>query len=262
MRRRLTRREIRVALLALAGCLVLAGAAPARGELRVGAAVSLREPLRRIAQAFSEDPAAGALELAFGATNVLAAQLRAGARLDLLLCADERIALALAADGIAERPVAFASNRILVIASRDLALPIRAPGDLAQPGIRRIAVPEHAVPVGRYARAWLRDHALDGLLAGRLVRTEHARATLTVVDQGHADLAIVYASDARLARTARVALEIPDGQQPRIAYAAAVVTGSPHAGQARAFVRFLLGDGAQIALAEAGFGPPPRASAR
>lgn len=244
-------------LLALVCCGVLTGAGPARGELRVGAAVSLREPLGRIAAAFGADPAGGPVSLAFGATNVLAAQVRAGAPLDLLLCADERIARALADDGIARAPVPFAGNRIAVVGSRELAAPIRAAGDLARPEIRRIAVPEHAVPVGRYARAWLRARGLESLLAGRLVRTEHARATLAVVDQGLADLAIVYASDARLARSARVVLEIPDAQQPRIAYAAAVVVGAPGSGPARDFVRFLLADRAQAALAAAGFTPPP-----
>lgn len=253
------RRPPALRLLLATGLALLATAAMARAELRVGAAVSLREPLRRIADAFAAQPDAGPVSLAFGASNVLAAQLRAGAPLDLLLCADERIARALFAQGVAEAPVAFASNRIVVVASRDLSLPIRSPEDLADPGIRRIAVPGEAVPVGRYARAWLRSRGLEARLADRLVRTEHARATLAVVDQDLADLAIVYASDARLAERARVVLEIPDAEQPRIAYALAVVRDSPRRAEAERLARFLQGPTARALLADAGFGPPPDA---
>jgi molybdate transport system substrate-binding protein len=178
-----------------------------------------------------------------------------------VLCADERIAAELAAQGVSEAPVPFAGNRLVVVASRDLSIPIRTARDLARPEIHRIAVPEHAVPVGRYARAWLRRHGLEDVLANRLVRTEHARATLVAVDHGHADLAIVYASDARLARSARVVLEIPASEQPQIAYAAAIVRDSSESTLAHAFVRFLLGREAQVVLATAGLGPPPARSA-
>jgi molybdate transport system substrate-binding protein len=257
-------RRCRRAAPRVAACLLLATAFAwtARAELRVGAAVSLRESLPAIGADYERTRGGAPVSFAFGATNVIAAQVRAGAPLDLILCADERIALELAAQAESEAPVPFAGNRLTVLAARELALPIDAPGDLAQPGVRRIAVPEHAVPVGRYARAWLRRHGLESRLAGRIVRTEHARATLTAVDQGHADLAIVYTSDARLARSARVALEIPAGEQPRIAYAAAVVRGARGAALARDFVRYLLEPEAQARLAAAGLAPPPPASAR
>jgi molybdate transport system substrate-binding protein len=90
-------------------------------------------------------------------------------------------------------------------------------------------------------------------LEPRIVRTEHARATLAAVDLGHADAAIVYATDARLARSARVAFEIPEAEQPRIVYVAARIAGGEQAGR---FLAFLGGPEARSALRTAGFGPP------
>jgi molybdate transport system substrate-binding protein len=254
------RRRTPAALCAAASFVViglLAAKAPA--ELRIGAASSLREPLGAIAALFAGEPGGASAEIAFGASSVLAVQIRAGAPIDLLLAADARIAEQLAGEGLTEPPVPFASNRLVVVASRDLPPVIHGPGDLARPEVRRIAIPEHAVPVGRYARDWLRRHGLETALAPRVVRTEHARATLSAVAQGHAELAIVYASDARLARSARVVLEIPAAEQPTIAYAGAVVRGSREAPAARAFLRFLADPRAVARLSQAGLHPPPQA---
>jgi molybdate transport system substrate-binding protein len=87
----------------------------------------------------------------------------------------------------------------------------------------------------------------------RAVRTEHARATLVAVDHGLVDLAIVYVTDARLARRARVALAIPDSEQPRIDYVALVMTDARRPELARVFLDFLRGAYAGRVLADAGF---------
>lgn len=246
------RKGARCALLA-----ALLAALPAQaGDLLVGGAVSLREPLTEIASAFEQLEPGRRVDLAFGASSFLAAQVRAGAPIDVVVSADARIVEALVADGLVApgdtTDVAF--NRLVVLTSRWADAQPRAAEDLLDPALRRIAVPDGAVPVGRYAREWLRACGLLDRLEPRLVRTEHARATLAAVEQGHVDAAIVYATDARLARSARVAFEIPDAEQPRIVYAAARVRGA--GSDAPRFLAFLGGPGARQALAAAGFGTP------
>ena len=161
----------------------------------------------------------------------------------------------LAADGFVAERRAIARNRLVVVVAGDSGVRIEGAADLTQPALRRIAIPEHAVPVGRYAREWLDGHGVLDALVPRIVRTEHARATLAAVDQGLADAAIVYATDARLARSARVAYVIPDADQPRIEYAAAVLAEARRPELARAFLAFLFGAAAQAVLADAGFAP-------
>ncbi len=238
---------------------LLAVPAGAEPELLVAAAVSLREPVGEIARAFEAEPPGSRARLAFGATNQLAAQVRAGAPIDVLLSADERIVDALVEEGLVPADAHFplASNRLVVMQAPDAAIPLRGPADLASPELRRIAIPEDAVPVGHYARDWLRRRGLLEALLPRIVASEHARATLAAVEHGHADAAIVYATDARLARSAVVAFEVPAAEQPRIVYVAARVATTSQRPLADAFLAFLRGPRAAALLAAAGFAAPP-----
>jgi len=88
------------------------------------------------------------------------------------------------------------------------------------------------------------------------VQTEHARATLAAVDHGQVDAAIVYASDARLARSARVAFEIPDAEQPRISYVALTLASARAPQPAEGFLAFLGEPDSEAILTAAGFTSP------
>src|SRR5262249_34975779 len=79
---------IRVALGAALACgLVLGSAVSAKDEtvLRVGAAASLREVAEKMGTRFGEIAPGTRVELSFGASSELAAQLRAGAPMDVLM---------------------------------------------------------------------------------------------------------------------------------------------------------------------------------
>jgi molybdate transport system substrate-binding protein len=247
----------------LAGILVLlslplAAAGGAR-EILVGAAASLAEPIAAIAAAYEAAHPGVRVRVVLGASNALAAQMRAGAPLEILVAADPPIVDRLAAEHLVA-PAGrrrLAGNRLAVLVRAELAGAIRSASDLARPEIRRIAVPNPAVPVGRHGREWLAARGLLATLGPRVVASEDARATLAVVDAGNADAAIVYATDARLATSARVAFEIPAHEQPEIVYEAALRAGA--GGEAGRFFAFLAGPEASRALAASGFAAPPGA---
>jgi molybdate transport system substrate-binding protein len=239
--------------------LAAALAAPARAEeLLVAAAVSLREPLEAIAQRFEKGHPGVHVQLAFGASSALVAQAKAGAPFDLFLSADEQSLDALAEAGLLRAGTrrTLVSNRLVVIASPSLSIPIASASDLARLEVRRIAVAEQTVPVGHYARQWLAGRQLLERLEPRLVPLEHARATLAAVDAGNAEAGIVYATDARVARAARVAFTPPDREQPRIRYGMAQVTSGRAPGMADEFQTALGSPEARRELAAAGFLPP------
>ncbi len=233
-------------------------------ELLVAAAVSLREPLATIARVFEAEHTGARVQLAFGASSTLAAQARAGAPLDVLIAADAETLDALAAAGLVrtDRRVVLAGNRLVVLASAELRIPLARAADLARPEVRRIALPERGVPLGHYAREWLAGVGLLASLAPRFVITEHARATLAAVDAGHADAGIVYATDARAARSAHVAFIPTAGEQPRIVYVAAPLTNARAPALAAQFVAALARADAQRILVAAGFLPPPDETSR
>jgi len=234
----------------------LAAAPTLAAELNVAAAASLREPLTAIARSYERAHPGLRIRLAFAASSVLALQARAGAPIDVLVSADERIADDLERAGLVGSRRSVAGNRLVVVASREAAPHVRAPRDLASPAVRRIAIPQHAVPVGRYARQWLARHGLLEAVDARTVQTEHARATLAAVDHGQVDAAIVYASDARLARSARVAFEIPDAEQPRISYVALTLASARAPQPAEGFLAFLGEPDSEAILTAAGFTSP------
>ena len=238
--------------------------APASAEeLLVAAAVSLREPLEAIARRFEQERPGVRVQLALGASSTLAAQARAGASFDAFISADEQTLDALAAAGLMrkESRAPIAGNRLVVIASQELRARLETAADLEKPEVRRIAIADRAAPVGHYAREWLARRGRLASLEPRFVVTEHARATLAAVDAGHAETGIVYATDARTARSARVAFVPPDAEQPRIAYAAALLTAARAPALAAAFLAALRDPAARRDLAAAGFAPPPDGSA-
>ena len=218
-------------------------------ELRVGAATSLRGPVEAGVRAFEAARPGLRVRVSYGASSALAFQIRAGAPLDVLLSADVQIAHELARAGLAEPPQPLARNRLVVVVAPGVSL--RAPEDLL--GVGRIAVPEHAVPVGHYARQWLAGRGLLEALRPQLVPTEHARATLAAVEHGAVDAALVYATDARLARRAVVAFEIPSDEQPEIVYAVCVLRDSRAPERARDFVAWWRAEPGRSLLEVAGF---------
>ena len=241
--------------LVLLAALVLPRMGDAR-EIVAAGAVSLRGPLTEIARSYEETHAGMRVQLTFGASSFLAAQLRAGAPIDVFVSADARIIDDLVDDGLvaADDRAALARNRLVVMARPGLSPTPGAPEQLDAPGIRRLAIPDGAVPIGRYAREWLARRGLLDRLAPRIVVTEHARATLAAVDAGHADVAIVYATDARLARAATLAFAIPAAEQPAIVYAAALSRDA--APGAAELLSWLGSPTARAILQRAGFGLP------
>jgi molybdate transport system substrate-binding protein len=234
------------------------------GDLVVAAAVSLTEPLGTIAARFEKEHPGAHVQLAFGASSALAAQAKAGAPMDVFVAADEETIAALASAGLVRKGTqqVIAGNTLVVIASRELRVPIESAADLARPEVRRIALPEAAVPLGHYGRAWLEGRGLLATLAPRLVATEHARATLAAVDAGNADAGIVYATDARTARSARVVFTPPAAEQPRIVYVAALLTSARAPSLADQFLAALMAADARHALVASGFSPPPGIASR
>ncbi len=243
MRRELAAAGV-VAAAALGGC-----GSGDEGAVVVSAASSLRVALRDVPDT----------RMSFAGSDELAAQIRQGAKVDVFVAADEELPRRLFAEGRVERPVAIATNRLVVAVPRGGAR-VRALGDLGQPGVR-IVVGAPGVPVGAAAR-----RAIGGLGPGRgrallanVVSEEpDVAGVVGKVAQRAADAGFVYATDVRATPRLR-ALALPDRVDPTVTYAAAVVRGARRARRGRALVRSLLREDLARRLRRAGFGPAPGA---
>jgi len=238
--------------------LVLAAAAvlPARAdELVVFAAASLTDALQEIGADY-ERTTGQPVVFNFGASNLLARQIREGAPADLFLSADEAKMDELEKRGLlleGTRRSAL-SNTLAVVVPKGSTLHLRAAADLASPAVRTLVIAEpSAVPAGIYARQWLRSLGLWSKLIDRTVPTENVRGALAAVEAGNADAGIVYRTDAGISQNVEVALEVPAAEGPRISYPFAVLrrTGAPEA--ARGFLAYLVSPPALDVFRKLGF---------
>ena len=228
-----------IALLAsLLSCSHETAAPPAPAELRVAAAASLKELLAAANPAFATAHGGVKITVSFEASSLLSRQIEAAAAFDCFLSADAGNVDRLAGRIVASTRADFLANEIVVVARTGLTPPPADAAGLAKlPG--RLALASEAVPAGKYARAWLKRCGQLDLLQPKIVNGDDVRATLALVESGAADAAIVYATDARIAKSAQVAFRVPKSEDPGVVYVAAVVAGakSPLAAEYVAWLR-------------------------
>jgi molybdate transport system substrate-binding protein len=222
----------------LAALALAAGGCGGDDRLVVAAATSLKPAL---------DKHAEAVALTYAGSDEIAARIRRGVRPDVYVAADERLPASLHDEGLVARPVAFATNRLTIAVKRGAR--IRTLEDLARPGVR-IAMGQPGVPVGNYANeviSLLREQR--EVMANVRSREPDVAGIVGKLTQGAVDAGFIYLTDARAAGLRTVT--IPDDLQPRIRYAAAVVTGSDRTAEAQRFI-----DGLEESAVAAGFGRP------
>lgn len=245
----------------MALCVALGGAraaAPAPGAPLVLAAASLQESLGAVADRWTARGHPRPV-LSFAASSALARQIAAGAPADLFISADEAWMDDVAARGlIAPRARANLVRNALVIVGAAGSAPINL-GDRRRlaatlsAGPLAMADPE-AVPAGRYGKAALQSLGVWESAASHVVRAENVRAALALVERGAARYGIVYATDARAAKSVRVVATFAAASHPPIVYPLARLTAAKSA-DAEGFRRYLLSAEARTIFRSFGFMP-------
>jgi molybdate transport system substrate-binding protein len=203
----------------------------------------------------------GGNRYSFAGSDVLAAQIKGGARPDVYAAANTKLPQQLYAAGLLDKPVVFAGNR-LVLAIPAKGAKVKSLADLAKPGIT-IAAGSPSVPVGGYTRqvlARLPKPQSKRILANIRSSEPDVSGVVGKITQAAVDAGFVYATDVKAAGGRLTAIQLPASLQPRVAYAAAVVKGSKLHHKASGFIKGLLTGKGAAALSDAGFDPPPRSS--
>ena len=242
-----------LALVALAPCGV---AQPVTATVTVFAAASLTDSLKAVAAAYQSGTGAK-IVLSFGASSTLARQIDQGAQADIFLSADSDWMDFLQKNGriAAGTRKDLLGNQLVLIAASDAGpVPRIAPHfDLAGAlGARKLALADPAsVPAGKYGKAALTALGVWDSVADKVAPAENVRVALEYVARGEAPFGIVYATDARIAPSIRVAGVFPQDSHAPIVYPAALTTDAGVA--ARAFLAFLSGPQARAIFEKAGF---------
>ena len=244
------RRIAALLLLAATAAATLRAAGP-KPELLVFGAASLTDSLQDLGAAY-EAKTGQKVSFSFGASSDLARQIQAGAPADVFFSADTAKMDALEKAGLvkASDRQEFLSNVLVVMVPEDSTAKVSSPNDLL--ALSKIAIADPAaVPVGVYAKKWLTGLGLWERIEPKVVPTLDVRGSLSAVESGGVSAAIVYRTDAAIAKSARVAYTVMDG--PPILYSVAPVTSSKHASDAAAFVAFLAGPGGRAEFERRGF---------
>lgn len=227
-------------------------------DLTVSAASSLTNAFREIAKAYELQYPGSKVALNFGASGALLQQLSKGAPVDVLASADQETMDTAVQQGLVKTADRrdFARNTLVLIVPADSTSTIRRLGDLAPPGIKRIAIGLPAsVPVGRYSKHALQAAKLWEAVEPKAINTQNVRQSLDYVARGEVDAGFVYATDAALMKDkVKVAFDVP--LDSAILYPIARTAGSANAAEAARFIAYVLSPASQLVLARFGFRAP------
>jgi molybdate transport system substrate-binding protein len=242
----------------LSGAALLAAGAAGAADLTVSAASSLTNAFKEIAQGYQAQYPGNKVALNFGASGALLQQISKGAPVDVLASADQETMDMAQQQGLVKAADRrdFVRNALVLIVPSDSAASIRKLDDLAQPGVKHIAVGNPAsVPAGRYTRRALEAARLWDAVQPKAVSTQNVRQSLDYVARGEVDAGFVYATEAALMKDkVRVAFEVP--LDVPISYPIAATAGGANRAEAARFVAYVLSPAGQAVLARFGFRKP------
>jgi len=241
------------AVLVLVLVLVLGGCGgSSKPKLVVSAAASLKTAFTEYATQFKQAD----VRLSFAGSDALAAQIEQGVEPDVFASANTRLPEMLYAKGLVEKPEVFTSNRLVLAVPASSS--IAGLGDVEKSGVV-LAIGTKSVPVGEYTRKVLAKlPAAEQARLSKNVKDEEPDVTGIVgkLTQWGVEAGFLYATDVTATKGKLRSIELPASLQPKVAYAAAVVKGTGHRSQARAFIDGLLQGAGRQDLSAAGFRSP------
>jgi molybdate transport system substrate-binding protein len=225
-------------------------------DVTVFAAASLTDALKEIAKTY-EAKTGDKINYNLLGSNVLARQIVQGAPADIFFSADEtqmdNVAKAALIDPATRQDLLL--NTLVIVAPSDSPLANFTPPDLAKSNIQRIALADpKAVPAGVYAKAYLTKIGLWSKIERKIVPTANVRAALAAVESSDAEVGIVYKTDARMSKSAKVIYAVPQADGPKITYPIAMVKAST-SDAAKKFFAYLESPEAREVFAHDGFLP-------
>jgi len=246
-----------VALTLVPALVVACGGGDLGGEdgadtVLVLAAASLTDAFTDLAAAFESANDGVTVELAFGGSSTLAAQIVEGAPAAVFASASSAEMEQVVEAGLADDPSTFATNRLEIVTTPGSRVTVSGLGDFAREELL-VGLCAEAVPCGTLAR-----RALDaaGVVPSIDTNEPDVRALLAKVAAGELDLGIVYHSDVVAAGDGVVGIEIPANHNVIATYPIVTLGAASDRVAARAFVDFVLSaDGGEI-LQRHGFGAP------
>lgn len=222
------------------------------GDITVFAAASLTNAFDDAKAKLAVSNPGLTIAYSFAGSNALATQIQQGAPADVFASADAKNMQQLVDAGLVETPKVFARNRLEIAVAPGNPKGITGLDDLGRRGVD-IVLGAEGVPAGDYARQVLTSKGIK--VDPRSLETD-VKSALAKVTSGEADATIVYVTDVIAAGATVQGVELPEADQPAIAYPIAVVRATKQHAGADAFVESAVSGVVHSSLEAAGFAAP------
>jgi molybdate transport system substrate-binding protein len=197
-----------------------------------------------------------AARFTFGGSGALQTDIEQGAPADVFAAASPKQPAALYAKGLVDKPVEFATNRLVLIVPSGNPAHISSVGNITKPGVK-LVICNATVPCGDYARTAFKNLGIAQAAMKNVVsQTTDVTQTVAAVALGQADAGLVYITDARVAGGRVKAITLPAQAKPGAKDYIAVVKSGQEQAAAKALVASVLSPAGQARLQAAGFGKP------
>ncbi len=229
-----------------------ASGASSRGSattVTVLAAASLTETFTRLGRDFEAADPGVTVRLSFGSSATLAQQIVQGAPADVFASASPATMKTVTDASRAATPTTFVRNTLEIAVPPGNPAKVRSLRDLTDPEVK-VAMCAPQVPCGAAAA-----RAIDsaGLTITPVTLEKDVRATLTKVELGEVDAALVYRTDVVSAGGKVEGIAFPEAGNAINDYPIAVLKDAPAGPLAQQFVDLVLSDQGRAVLTKAGF---------
>jgi molybdate transport system substrate-binding protein len=231
-------------------------------SINVAAAADLSSALQEVAANY-EKRTGVSVKLSFAASGALTQQIQNGAPFDVFFSADMDYPRQLIKDGHAESAslYRYAVGRLVLWVPRESPLDVEHKGIdvLLDPSVTKISIanPQHA-PYGRAAEAALKHYALYEKIADRLVLGENISQAAQFVESGNAQagfVALAHAIAPSMQGKGKYWI-VPSDAYPPLDQGVVLISHSPHAEDAAAFLAYIKSEEVAAELRRYGFSLP------
>jgi molybdate transport system substrate-binding protein len=218
----------------------------------VFAAASLTGTFTELGKAFETANPGTTVKFNFGSSATLAQQITQGAPADVFAAASPATMKTVTDAGLAAAPVTFVRNKLQIAVPADNPAKVETLKDLADPEVK-VALCAQQVPCGAAA---VKALGAAGVKLTPVTLEQDVKATLTKVELGEVDAALVYKTDVIASGGKVKGIDFPEADQAVNDYPIAVLGKAPAGAQAKRFVDLVLSPQGKDVLVKAGFEGP------
>jgi molybdate transport system substrate-binding protein len=195
-------------------------------------------------------------QFTFGGSGALQTDIEQGAPADVFAAASPKQPAALYAKGLVDKPVEFATNKLVLVVPSGNPAHITSVNDITKHGVK-LVICNATVPCGDYARTAFKSLGITNAAMKNVVsQTTDVTQTVAAVALGQADAGFVYITDARVAGGRVKVIALPAQAKPGAKDYIAIVRSGHQQAAAKALVASVLSPAGQARLQAAGFGKP------